>query len=157
MIRHEVLELKEQKYVGIKTTILFKDADKVDFSQLHKDVHAANISNIDHHEHMMAMDTDFTESSFSYTPLVPVHSYDHNERYTQFTRKQGTYYAFEVKASELNPVWFKNVFEYFKEKRITIENTGYDLEYYEENYSAMINGSDVLTERVLKILFKMQS
>jgi len=156
MIEHEVMDLKEQKYVGIKTTILLKDADKVDFSQLHKDVQEADISNIDHQEHYMAMDTDYSESSFSYTPLIPVHSFDHNEGYTQFTRKQGTYCAFEVKASECNPAWFKKVFEYVKENNISIENTGYDLEYYDENYSAMINSKDV-SERVLKVLLKMQS
>jgi len=157
MISHEILELTEQKYVGIKTTILFKDADKVDFSQLHKDVRTANIANIDQHEHFMAIDTDFTESSFSYTPLIPVNSYDNNEGYTHFTRKQGTYCAFQVKAQDLNPAWFKTVFEYIKEKGISVENTGYDLEYYDENYSTMISGKDVPAERVLKILLKIQS
>lgn len=157
MMRHEILELKEQKYVGIKTSILFTEAEKVDFSQLHKDVHAASINDIDHDEHFMAMDTDFTESSFSYTPLVPVRSFDNNEGYTQFTRKQGRYCAFEVKAKDLNPTWFKKVFGYIEENRISIENTGYDLEYYDENYSAMIGSQDFPAERVLKILLKMQS
>jgi hypothetical protein len=157
MIRHEELVLEEQKYVGIKTTILFKEADKVDFSKLHKDVCEANINNIDHHKHFMAMDTDFTDESFSYTPLIPVHSYDDNEGYTHFTRKQGAYCAFEVKAKDLNPSWFKTVFEYIKENDIRVENTGYDLEYYDENYLTMLNSKDVPTERVLKILLKKQS
>ncbi len=157
MIRHEILELKEQKYVGIKTNILFKDAEKVDFSQLHKDVLAARINDIDREEHFMAMDTDFTESSFSYTPLVPVSSFDNNEIYTHFTRKQGKYCAFEVKARDLNPAWFKKVFEYIEENHMNVENTGYDLEYYAENYLEMIGHQDAPTERVLKILLKMQS
>lgn len=156
MLRHEVLELKEQKYVGIKTGILFKDAEKVDFSQLHKDVRAARIHDIDHDEHFMAMDADFTESSFSYTPLVPVRSFGNNKGYTQFTRKQGAYCAFEVKAKDLNPAWFKKVFEYIEENRISVERTGYDLEYYDENYLAMIGSQDLPAERSLKILLKMQ-
>ncbi len=157
MIRHEVQVLEEQKYVGIKTTILFKEADQIDFSQLHKDVYEAKINDIDHHEHFMAIDTDFTEDSFSYTPLVPVYSYDHNEGYTHFTRKQGAYCAFEVKAQDLNPAWFKKIFEYIKENKINLENTGYDLEYYDEDYLSMINSKDDSAERVLKILLKMQS
>lgn len=157
MIRHEILELKEQKYVGIKTTIPFKDAEKVDFSQLHKDVLAARINDIDREEHFMAIDTDFTESSFSYTPLVPVSSFDNNEGYAHFTRRPGKYCAFEVKARDLNPAWFKKVFEYIEENHMNVENTGYDLEYYAENYSAMIGRQNAPAERVLKILLKMQS
>lgn len=156
MLRHEILELKEKKYVGIKTYILFKDAENVDFSQLHQAVCAARIHEIDHDAHFMAMDADFTERSFSYTPLVPVHSFDNNAGYTPFTRAQGAYCAFEVRASDLNPAWFKKVFDYIGENRIPIERSGYDLEYYDENYLAMVGSQDVPAERVLKILLKMQ-
>ena len=156
MLRHELLELKEQKYVGIKTSILFSEAEKVDFSQLHQDVCAAPIHDIDHDAHFMAMDADFTERSFSYTPLVPVRSFDNNKGYTPFTRAQGAYCAFAVKAKDLNPAWFKKVFDYIEENRIPIEPTGYDLEYYDENYLAMIGSQDVPAERVLKILLRMQ-
>ncbi|MBP7902413.1 MAG: effector binding domain-containing protein [Spirochaetes bacterium] len=157
MIKHEVLELKEQKYAGIKTIIPFKDADKTDFSKLHKEVCEADIKNIDHHENFMAIDTDFTDSSFSYSPLAPVNSFDGNEEYTQFTRKHGTYCAFEVNARDLNPDWFKKVFEYISEKKISVENTGYDLEYYDEDYDTMVKNKDIQKERILKILLKMQS
>ena len=157
MIKHEVIELKEQKYAGIKTVILFKDAEKTDFGKLHKDVCEADIKNIDHHEHFMAIDTDFTDNSFSYTPLAPVNSFDGNEGYTQFIRKQGTYCAFGVNARDLNPDWFKKIFEYIGEKKISVENTGYDLEYYDEDYDTMVKNKDVPKERILKILLKMQS
>ena len=157
MVRHEILVLKAQKYVGIQTRILFSEAEKVDFAQLHKNVLAARIDDIDHEEHFMAMDADFTENSFSYTPLVPVRSFDNNEGYTRFTREQGTYCAFEVQAKDLNPAWFKEVFAYIEENRMRVERTGYDLEYYEETYSAMIGRQDFPPERVLKILLKMHS
>jgi len=157
MIRHEALELEEQKYVGIKTTILFKEAEQVNYAQLHKDVYKADINGVDHHGHVMAMDTDFTEESFSYTPLVPVNSYDRNEGYTHFTRAQGSYYAFEVNARDLNPSWFKRVFDYIKENNISVENNGYDLEYYDKDFITMSNTIDDGSERVLKILLKKQS
>ena len=157
MIKHEMIQLNEQKYAGIKTTILFKDADKTDFSKLHKAVCEADIKNIDFHEHFMAIDTDFTDNSFSYAPLAPVNSFEGNEKFTQFIRHKGTYCAFEVNARDLNPDWFKKVFEYMNEKKITVENTGYDLEYYEADYSTMLKNKDATKERVLKILFKMNS
>ncbi|HPA64692.1 MAG TPA: GyrI-like domain-containing protein [Spirochaetota bacterium] len=157
MIKHEVLELNEQKFVGIKTIVLLTDADKTDFGKLHKDVCEADIKNIDYQERFMAIDTDYTDESFSYTPLAPVKSFDGNEKYTQFTRQKGTYCAFEVNSLDLNPSWFKKVFEYMNEKKITVENTGYDLEYYDEDYETMVKNKDVPKERVLKILFKMNS
>lgn len=157
MIIHEVLILDEQKFVGIKTIIPFKEADKIDFSKLHKVTCEARINNINYHEHFMAMDSDFTDESFSYTPLVPVSSFDDNEEYTHFTRRQGAYCAFTVNAKDLNPAWFKKVFEYLKENNICVENTGYDLEYYDEDYLTMVDNKDVPKERVLKILLKVQS
>jgi len=157
MIKHEILALKEQKYVGIKTVIPFKEAEQINYLQLHKNVYGADINDIDQKESVMAIDTDFTEDSFSYTPLVPVHSFDYNEGFTRFIREQGTYYAFEVKARDLNPSWFKRVFEYIKENNITIENAGYDLEYYNKDLKTMSSSIDDSEERVLKILLKMQS
>ena len=157
MIKHEVLQLNEQKYAGIKTTIPFKDADKTDFGKLHKDVCEADIKYIDKHEHFMAIDTDYSSESFSYAPLAPVNSFEGNENYFQFTRKQGTYCAFEVNARDLNPDWFKKVFDYMNEKKIAVENTGYDLEFYDEDYETMVKNKDVQNERVLIVFFKMQS
>jgi hypothetical protein len=156
MTTHEILVLREQKFVGIKTNIQFKEVDQIDFSQLQKDVCKAKISNIDHQGNFMAMDTDFTEDSFSYTPLVPVSSFDHNEGYTHFTREQGAYCAFKVKARDLNPKWFKGIFEYVKKNQITLEDTGYDLEYYDENLSTMFSGKEDPSDRVLRILLKLQ-
>jgi hypothetical protein len=156
MIRHELQVLGEQRYVGIKTTILFKEVERVDFLQLHKDTCNADIKDIDHGERFMAMDADFTEDSFSYTPLVPVSSYDNNQGYTHFTRRQGAYCAFEVRAQDLNPAWFKRVFEYARENDLRLEETGYDLELYDQGYLDMVGSLDGGTERVLKILLKLQ-
>jgi hypothetical protein len=156
MLRHEVLVLEEQKYAGIKTTILFKDVEHVDFLQLHKDVCHANIRGIDRRGRFMAMDADFTEDGFSYTPLVPVLSHENNEGYAQFTRKQGAYCAFEVKARDLGPAWFKRVFEYVQENDLRLENTGFDLELYDQGYLDMIVSLSNDAERVLTILLKIQ-
>ena len=156
MIKHEVLELKEQKYAGIKTLIRFSEIEKVDFSQLHKDVLAADIQDIDPVEHYMAIDTDFTEESFSYTPLVAVTSFEHNKDFTHFIRKHGSYCAFEVSAKALNPAWFSIVFAYVEEQKINIAKAGFDLEYYDENYSGMKSKFDNDPNRVLKILLKIQ-
>lgn len=156
MIRHEVLTLEEQKYVGIKTTILFKEIERIDFLQLHKDACNAAISDIDPRGRFMAMDADFTEDGFSYTPLVPVFSYENNEGYTHFTRMRGTYCAFEVKAHDLGPAWFKRIYAYVQENGIRLENTGYDLELYDQDYLSMIPSLDRDAQRVLKILLKIQ-
>jgi hypothetical protein len=157
MMRHEVLALEEQKYAGIKTTIPFKEIERIDFVRLHKDVHDANISHVDHRERFMAMDADFTQDSFSYTPLVPVLSYDGNEAYAHFTRRRGAYCAFEVRARDLSPAWFKRAFEHARENHIRLEDTGYDLELYDQDYLGMIGSLDAGAERVLRILLKIQS
>lgn len=156
MIKHEVLELKEQKYVGIKTLIRFKEIEQVNFSQLHKTVLAADIQDIDYDEHYMAIDTDFTEESFSYTPLVAVTSFEHNKDFTHFIRKQGSYCAFEVSAKELNPTWFSKVFAYVEEHKINVTKAGFDLEYYNENYSGMKSKVNDNEDIVLRILLMLQ-
>ncbi|MBK9216979.1 MAG: hypothetical protein IPL70_00130 [Uliginosibacterium sp.] len=110
---------------------------------------------IDHDAHFMAMDADFTERSFSHTPLVPVHSFETTKAIPSSPGAQGAYCAFAV-AKDLNPAWFKKVFDYIEENRIPIEPTGYDLEYDDENYLAMIGSQDFPAERVVKILLRMQ-
>jgi hypothetical protein len=104
----------------------------------------------------MAMDADFTEDGFSYTPLVPVLRHDNNEGYTHFTRRRGAYCAFEVRAQDLSPAWFKRVFEYVQENDIRLEETGYDLELYDQGYLGSIGSLKNDAERVLKILLKIQ-
>jgi hypothetical protein len=156
MIKHEVLELKEQKYVGIKTLIKFSDIEQVNFSQLHKNVLAADIQDIDPTEHYMAIDTDFTEESFSYTPLVAVTSFEQNKDFTHFIRNQGLYCAFEVSVKELNPTWFSKVFAYIEEQKINVAKVGFDLEYYNENYLGMKSKVNNDEDRGLKILLKIQ-
>ncbi|MBK9219767.1 MAG: hypothetical protein IPL70_16030 [Uliginosibacterium sp.] len=110
-----------------QTSILFSEAEKVDFSQLHQDVCAARIHDIDHDAHFMAMDADFTERSFSYTPLlVLVHGFDNNKAIPVHPRRRGRTAPLQSKPRDLNPAWFKKVFDYI-ENRIPIEPTGYDL------------------------------
>lgn len=156
MMKHEVLELKEQKYVGIKTLIRFSEIEQVNFSQLHKDVLAADIRDVDDAERFMAIDTDYTEESFSYTPLVAVTSFEHNKDFTHFVRERGSYCAFEVSAKELNPAWFGKVFAYVEERNINVAKAGYDLEYYDENYSGMKSKANDDADRVLRILLKIE-
>lgn len=152
---YEVLELKEQKYVGIKTLIRFDAHDEMNFGQLHDNVMKAEIQHIDPNEYIMAIDTDFTKASFSYTPLVPVNSYDGNEAFTHFTRSEGTYYAFEVSAEECGPEWFGKLFEFVGNENLKLEKTGYDLEYYDYTYTTSPDDKDIDdSEKMLKILLK---
>ena len=154
-MKYEILELPEQKYVGIKTVIQFKDHDLIDFKQLHKDVMNAMISHIDHKENLMAMDADFTETSFSYTPLIPVTSYDDNDSFTHFTREESTYNAFEVTEEECGPEWFQSLFKFIEANGLTVEQTGYDLEYYDYNYDTKPEyQAEDETDKVFKILLK---
>lgn len=120
MIKHKVLALKEQKYVGINTNILFEEHDNIDFGKLHKDVLEARINDVDYDEHFMALDTNFTKKSFDYIPLVPVKSFDNNRDFIHFTREKGDYYAFKVVQKDCNPSWFKRVFEYIKENDLSV-------------------------------------
>lgn len=155
---HKNLFLDEQKYVGIKTTILFNEHDNTDFFTLHKNLLESNISNINYNECFMALDTDFTKESFTYTPLVPVNSFNKNDSYTKFTREGGIYYAFEISQKECNPAWFKKVFKYMEENNLTIKQPGYDLEYYENDYFNRINKKEFkIEEEVYMILFKSKN
>ena len=61
MIKHTVLALSEQKYVGINNHILFEKHDNIDFCKLHKNVLKAKINDVDYDEHFMALDTNFTK------------------------------------------------------------------------------------------------
>lgn len=152
---YEILELKEQKYVGIKTVIPFKAHDDISFGDLHDDVFKADIKHIDLNAALMAIDTDFTQESFSYAPLVPVDSFDDNEAFYHFTRSEGSYYAFQVSVEECNPDWFGRVFKFVEKEGLKFEKTGYDLEYYDYTYETKYQGSDIdASEKMLKILFK---
>lgn len=158
MIKHKELALSEQKYVGINTSILFEEHDNIDFCKLHKNVLEARINDIDHDEHFMALDTNFTKKSFDYIPLVPVKSFDNNSNLIHFTREKGVYYAFKVVQKDCNPSWFKEIFAYIKENDLMIEHTGYDLEYYNKDYFTRINKVDFkLEEETFMILFKKKN
>ncbi len=155
MIKHTVLALNEQKYVGINNHILFEEHDNIDFCKLHKNVLEAKINDVEYDEHFMALDTNFTKKSFDYIPLVPVKSFDNNSNFIHFTREKGLYYAFKVVQKDCNPSWFKRVFAYIKENGLNVEHTGYDLEYYNKDYFTRINKVDFkLEEETFIILFK---
>ncbi len=152
---YEVLELKEQKYVGIKTVIQFDAHDEMNFGLMHDNVMKAEIQHVDLESAIMAIDTDFTKESFSYTPLVPVNTYDGNEIFTHFTRSEGTYYAFEVSAKECGPEWFGRLFEFVGKENLKLEKTGYDLEYYDYTYTSRPDDKDTDdSKKMLKILLK---
>jgi hypothetical protein len=155
MIQHRELRLKSQKYVGIKTRILFKDHDHVDFYQLQKSVIEADISHVDCKENFMALDTDFSRESFSYLPLMPVESFEDNEGFDHFTRQEGDYYAFEVLQKDCSPEWFKEVFSYIDSHGLSTDKKDYDLEYYPEDYlKRFMNNDFKLENQVFTILFK---
>ena len=88
MIKHEVLSLNKQKYVGIKTKILFEKHDDTDFLKLHKNLLEAKINDIDYKEHFLALDTNITNESFDYIPLVPVKSFDNNSNFNTFHERK---------------------------------------------------------------------
>lgn len=152
---YEVLNLKEQKYVGIKNVIRFDDHDQVDFKQIHDEVMKAEIQNINDEAAIMAIDTDFTKESFTYMPLVGVHSFEGNEAFAHFIRKEGTYYAFEVSVKACGPQWFTKLFEFVEKEKLLLEKTGYDLEYYDDTYLNRwkhVNTHD--SDKMFKILLK---
>lgn len=154
-MNYEEMKLNEQKYVGIKTVIKFAEHDDIDFLQLQKDVIQSKIQYVDKGKNFLAMDSDFTESTFSYTPMLPVSSFEGNDEYIQFTLPKGSYLAFDVNVEELNPAWFEKVFEFLKLNNIEVESTGFDLEYYEPDHTERIfKKSDKSEEKVIKILFK---
>jgi len=153
-MNYKLLDLCEQKYVGIKTVINFENHDEINFSQLHDQVMTADIKHINPKEAVMAIDTDFTKESFSYTPLVAVDDFTGNEGFTQFTRKPGLYYAFEVSAEECGPEWFGRLFEYVAEVGLELERTGYDLEYYDYSYKTRPLEDIEASKKMLSILLK---
>ena len=130
------ISLKEQKYMGIKTKIFFKDHDETDFRQLQRDVVLANFPCIEKGERFIALDSDFAEDSFHYAPLVPVSSFE-GEEYFRFTLQAGDYYCFEVQLKDLGPKWFQECFRYMEQNNIVIDQS-FDLEYYPEDYMAKI-------------------
>ncbi len=153
-MKHNVLFLNEQKYVGIKTEIRYCKHDSIDFLGLHFDLINANIHHINYQEQFIAIDTDFTKDSFSYVPLIPVDSFNNNEDFFHFRRKAGKYYAFSVVQKNCNPDWFKRVFAYMKEKNINVVPTGYDIEYYSKNYMASIKNKSInFEETIFDVLF----
>ncbi len=157
-MNYDILQLNEQKYVGIKTFIKFSEHDCVDFLSLHEEVIHANIKHINEDEHFSAIDADFTTDGFSYTPLIPVNSFEGNDDFFHFTRKKGTYYSFDVKQIECNPAWFKRAFNYMKENSLRIENTGYDMEYYQKDYLRLLKNENLNFEEVIfSILFLSKS
>jgi hypothetical protein len=135
MMTHREITLSEQTYAGITTIIAFKDHDTIDFHQLHKDVFHLEGLDINQNEQYMALDSDFTDETFRYTPLAPVNSFEHCEHLTKFIRQEGDYYAFDVKPGDCNPAWFKTLCEYVDEHGLDVAKTDYDLEYYPVGYA----------------------
>ncbi|MBN2434985.1 MAG: hypothetical protein JXK07_06925 [Spirochaetes bacterium] len=152
-MKYELLFLNEQKYMGIKTKIMFKDHDNVDFARLQKDVINAGIKNLDPNQRFMAMDSDFTEESFSYTPLVAVSEFDGDD-FIRYTREEGEYYCFDVKIKDLGPKWFDTCIKFIEQNGFQIDRE-YDLEYYPEDYLSRIGDNDFLySEETIQIIFK---
>ncbi len=145
--------LKEQKYMGIKTKILFIEHDEIDFKKLHLKVINSDIKNRDVNDRFMALDSDFQEDSFTYTPLVPVTSFE-GEEYYRFTREEGEYYCFEVLVKELGPNWFHECNEYIEKNNLKIDR-GFDIEYYYQDYLSKVNSEDVyLQNQKIWLIYK---
>ena len=145
--------LKEQKYMGIMTKILFKEHDEIDFRKLHIDVINSDIINRDVNERFMALDSDFQADSFHYTPLVPVTSFE-GEKYYRFTRAEGEYYCFDVHVKELGPKWFEECNEYIQQNNLKIDRT-FDLEYYAEDYLRKVKSEDSkLQDQTISLIFR---
>ena len=149
----KVVFLKEQKYMGIMTKILFKEHDEIDFRKLQLDVINSDIKNRDVNERFMALDSDFQADSFCYTPLVPVTSFE-GEEYYRFTRAEGEYYCFDVNLNELGPKWFQECGEYIEQNNLKIDRE-FDLEYYPENYMCKVNSEDSnLQDQTICLIFR---
>lgn len=145
--------LKEQKYMGIKTKILFKEHDEIDFKKLHLNVINSDIKNRDVNDRFMALDSDFQEDSFTYTPLVPVTTFEGDEYY-RFTREEGEYYCFEVLVKELGPNWFHECNEYIEKNNLKIDRR-FDIEYYYKDYLSKVNSEDVyLQDQTINLIYK---
>lgn len=127
-----LIYLKEQKYMGIATKILFRDHDAVNFLALQRDTILSGIPNIEPEERFLALDSEFQEDGFCYTPLVPVTEFEGNT-FARFTRQAGEYYCFEVDPVDLNPRWFQECYAYMQQHNIQVDQS-FDLEYYPEGY-----------------------
>ena len=145
--------LKEQKYMGITTKILFKEHDEIDFRKLQLDTINSDIINRDVNERFMAIDSDFQADSFTYTPLVPVTSFE-GEGYYRFTRTEGEYYCFEVNIKELGPKWFQKCNEYIEQNNLKIDRT-FDMEYYPEDYLCKVKSEDINhQDQMISLIFR---
>ena len=145
--------LKEQKYMGIMTKILLKEHDEIDFRKLQLNVINSDIINRDVNGRFMALDSDFQADSFSYTPLMPVTSFE-GEEYYRFTRAGGEYYCFEVPVKELGPKWFQQCNEYIEQNNLKIDRT-FDMEYYDEDYLYKVKSEDSnLDDQTTCIVFR---
>lgn len=152
-MNHTCMHLKEQKYLGIRTKVLFADHDETDFRQQQIDVLRAGIANIDFSEHFLALDSDFSEESFCYTPLVPVTAFE-GEGYFRFTRAAGDYYCFEVTLKELGPQWFQACFAYMEQHDLKIDHA-FDLEFYPLGYmEKLVNETFALTDQTICLIFR---
>jgi len=149
----ELIYLKEQKYMGISTTVLFCEHDSIDFRQLQLNVARAGIPNVDFSDRFMALDHDFQPESFRYAPLVPVTEFSDGD-FFRFTREAGEYYCFQVLLKELNPQWFQACFAYIEEHGYRVDRS-FDLEYYPEHYTLQLQSDDfLLPEQTISMLFR---
>jgi len=148
-----LIALKEQKYMGIQTKIFFQSHDETDFRQLQVDVVRTGIPNIDESERFLALDSDFAEDSFHYTPLVPVTSFE-GDGYFRFTRAAGEYYCFPVSLKELGPAWFQTCFAYMEEHKLKIDHA-FDLEYYPADYMEKLQSQDFsFQDQTISLIFR---
>jgi hypothetical protein len=145
--------LKEQKYVGIKTKILFKDHDSTDFRKLQQEVILSPIAHIQSQERFLALDSDFQEDAFHYTPLVPVTSFDDSD-YFRFVRREGEYYCFEVQLKDLGPKWFQECSAYMEQHHLSVDRS-FDLEYYPEDYMSKLKSENFsLPDQTICLIFR---
>lgn len=153
-MNHTLIHLKEQKYAGITTKILFKDHDATNFLRLQLDVVEAGIAHIDPAERFLALDSDFQADGFSYTPLLPVTAFE-GEAHTRFTQQAGEYYCFEVDPKDLNPQWFQTCYAYMVQNDIQIDQS-FDLEYYPAGYAERLQseGEDMQLHPICLIFRK---
>lgn len=145
--------LKEQKYMGIQTKVLFAEHDETDFRQLQIDALRSGIRNIDESERFLALDSDFSEQGFYYTPLVPVTSFE-ADGYYHFIRAAGEYYCFAVSLKELGPKWFQACFAYMEQNGLKIDHS-FDLEYYPQDYiPKLLSGRFPSEDQAIEIIFR---
>ena len=148
-----LIYLKEQKYMGITTRILFQEHDAINFLKLQLDVLQSSIANVDAQERFLALDSDFQADGFSYTPLLPVTSFE-GENYTRFTRQAGYYYCFEVDPKDLNPQWFQTCYAYMAQCNIQIDQS-FDLEYYPAGYAEQLRSeAENMQAHTLCLIFR---